>query len=97
MIFFLQDINDNVLVFESINYREVISEIISGNVYVLIVKVNDKDFFIIGVGIIDYSIEIGVSGKFVINGIIGVIFIFLDVIFDYDLIRMYNMIVSVLY
>lgn len=94
IILSLQDINDNVPVFESTNYREVISETTSGNVYVLTVKANDKDSPTTGAGIIDYSIEIGASGKFVINGTTGVISTSLDATFDYDLTRMYNMTVS---
>lgn len=94
IILSLQDINDNVPVFESTNYREVISETTSGNVYVLTVKANDKDSSTTGAGIIDYSIEIGASGKFVINGTTGVISTSLDATFDYDLTRMYNMTVS---
>nr|XP_034314660.1 cadherin-87A isoform X2 [Crassostrea gigas] len=91
---FVIDINDNVPVFESTNYREVISETTSGNVYVLTVKANDKDSPTTGAGIIDYSIEIGASGKFVINGTTGVISTSLDATFDYDLTRMYNMTVK---
>ncbi|XP_056018521.1 cadherin-87A-like [Ostrea edulis] len=85
------DINDNVPVFESSNYREVISETTLGNVFVLTVKAKDKDSPTTGAGIIDYSIEVGASGKFVINGTTGVITTSLDATFDYDLVRMYNM------
>lgn len=95
VVFLTQDINDNVPVFESSNYREVISETTLGNVFVLTVKAKDKDSPTTGAGIIDYSIEVGASGKFVINGTTGVITTSLDATFDYDLVRMYNMTVSI--
>ena len=94
MVFSLQDINDNVPVFELTNYYESISETTPGNMFVLAVKANDQDSPTTGAGIIDYSIEIGASGKFVINGTTGVISTSLDATFDYDSTSMYNMTVS---
>ncbi|XP_062622203.1 cadherin-87A-like [Saccostrea cucullata] len=88
------DINDNAPIFEASNYREVISETTLGNFYVLTVKANDRDSPTTGAGIIDYSIEVGASGKFVINGTSGVITTSPDATFDYDLTRLYNMTVK---
>nr|XP_022319460.1 cadherin-23-like isoform X1 [Crassostrea virginica] len=91
---FVIDINDNVPVFELTNYYESISETTPGNMFVLAVKANDQDSPTTGAGIIDYSIEIGASGKFVINGTTGVISTSLDATFDYDSTSMYNMTVK---
>ncbi|XP_067673629.1 cadherin-87A-like [Haliotis asinina] len=87
------DTNDNSPVFIPDRYSETIDESTKGNFPVLTVTATDQDSATTNNGKIEYGIETGAQGKFVINGESGAISTASDASFDYDTQRRYILLV----
>lgn len=85
------DINNNAPKFEVSDYHERIDEKTRGSVFVLKVRAVDKDSPTSDAGKIDYSIDTGAFGKFVIDSTTGEIFTSFDATFDFDVKNQYVM------
>ncbi|XP_071106393.1 cadherin-87A-like [Haliotis cracherodii] len=88
---FVIDTNDNSPVFMPDRYVETIDESTTSNYPVLTVTATDLDSATTDNGRIEYGIENGAQGKFVIDGQSGAISTASDATFDYDVQRQYVM------
>ncbi|XP_052071538.1 protocadherin Fat 4-like isoform X2 [Mytilus californianus] len=85
------DLNNNGPKFDISDYYGKINEKTLGNHYILTVRAQDKDSPTSDAGKIDYSINTGASGKFVINTASGDISTSPDATFDFDVKKEYVM------
>ncbi|XP_071128543.1 cadherin-87A-like isoform X4 [Mytilus edulis] len=85
------DLNNNGPKFDISDYYGKINEKTLGNHYILTVRAQDKDSPTSDAGKIDYSINTGASGKFMINTASGDISTSPDATFDFDVKKEYVM------